>query len=291
MARIPCGRPLLYAKLLRTMSDDLADAMDVAVRAARHGGQVAVARMGDPGYLKWKGNRDVVAEASLEVQEALVSAIRADYPRDGIFAEEGPDDQPLPVDAERLWIIDPICGSLNFVQGIPHFGISIALRAEGRVRVGVVYDPTRDELFAARANASATLNGRNIVVQQISEGSEAWNGAVVGTDWPYDGERRRRARSIVSVMTDQVTDCSMMGSPALGLCYVAAGRLHAYWHLDLKIWDIAAASLILERAGAVLTDAHGMTWLYSDGGYVATNNVIHNSLLNCIRPMLEAQPT
>jgi myo-inositol-1(or 4)-monophosphatase len=241
--------------------------------------------------LKWKGERNVVTEASLQVQDVLVSTIRAEYPGDGILAEEGPDDQPVPVDADRLWIADPVCGSLNFLQGIPHFGISIALRSEGRIQVGVVYDPCRGELFSATAGAPATLNGQHIVVQQISEGAEAWNGAVVGTDWPYDGERRRRARSIVSVMADQVTDCSIMGSPALGLCYVAAGRLHAYWHLDLRIWDVAAASLILERAGAILTDAHGMTWLHSDGGYVATNNVIHNSLLNCIRPMLgEAQP-
>lgn len=268
------------------MSTSFSTCLDTAVNAARAAGTLAVSRIGDPGYLKWKGNRDVVTEASLLVQEAVVSAIRAEHPGDGIFTEEGPDDQPMPVDAERLWIIDPICGSLNFVQGIPHFAISIALRAEGRIQVGVVYDPCRQELFAAAADRPAALNGRSIVVQQISEGADAWNGAIVGTDWPYDGERRRRARSIVPVMADQVADCSLMGSPALGLCYVAAGRLHAYWHLDLKIWDVAAASVILERAGAVLTDAQGMTWLHSDGGYVATNNVVHNSLLNCIRPLL-----
>ena len=75
----------------------------------------------------------------------------------------------------------------------------------------------------------------------------------------------------------------MMGSPALGLCSVAAGRLHAYWHLDLRIWDVAAAGLILQRAGGVLTDAQGMTWLYSDGGYVGSNLVVHNSTLSCIK--------
>ena len=191
-----------------------------------------------------------------------------------------------PVDAEHLWIIDPICGSLNFVQGIPYFGISIALRWEGNIRVGVVYDPCRDELFAATTETSATLNGRNIVVQQISEGLEAWSSAIVGTDWPRSGERREQARLILGLMLDQVNECNLMGSPALGICNVAAGRLHAYWHLDLKIWDIAAASLILQRAGGVLTDADGMTWLYSDGGYIATNTVIHGWMLNCIRPVL-----
>ncbi|MBI4460712.1 MAG: hypothetical protein HY648_11730, partial [Acidobacteria bacterium] len=83
-----------------------------------------------------------------------------------------------------------------------------------------------------------------------------------------------------------VTECNLMGSPALGIANVAAGRLHAYWHLDLKIWDIAAASLILQRAGGILTDAQGNTWLYSDGGYLASNQVIHGSALNCIQAVV-----
>lgn len=262
------------------------EALEVAAEAARAGGRVALARLGHPGYLTWKGHRDVVSEASLQVQDAIVASLSADFPDSGILTEEGPEEAPVPVDAKHLWIVDPICGSLNFVQGLPYFGISIALRSEGSIRVGVVYDPCRDELFTAAKDAPARLNGQQITVQQISEGSEAWASAIVGTDWPRSGERRRQARSIVDVMVDQVVECSLMGSPALGMCGVAAGRLHAYWHLDLKIWDIAAASLILERAGGMLTDAHGMTWLYSNGGYVASNTVIHGSMLNCIQPML-----
>lgn len=269
-----------------TIRMELGRALEVATRAARNGGQVARARLGSPGYLKWKGRRDVVSEASLHVQEAIVSTILAEFPDAGVLSEEGPDDDPVPVDAEHLWIVDPICGSLNFVQGIPHFGISIALRFEGTIRAAVVYDPSRDELFEATTGSGATLNGRPIVVQQLSEGLEAWNRAVVGTDWPPSGERRKQARLIVDAMVDQVTECSLMGSPALGICHVAAGRLHAYWHLDLKIWDIAAASLILERAGGVFTDADGMSWLHSDGGYIASNGVIHGSTLNCIQPIL-----
>jgi myo-inositol-1(or 4)-monophosphatase len=269
------------------MNPEDARDLEVAARAARAGGRVARARMGDPGYLRWKGHRDVACEASLQVQEAIVTTLLDATPSAGVFAEEGPEDAVVPVDAPELWIVDPICGSLNFVQGLPHFGISIALRSQGRIRAAVVYDPCRDEMFAATADAAATLNSRAIVVQQISEGSEAWSGAILGTDWPYSGERRQQARAIVQVMIDQVTECTMMGSPALGLCHVAAGRLHAYWHLDLKIWDVAAASLILERAGAIFTDARGMTWLYSDGGYLATNGVIHNSLLSCMQPWLD----
>ena len=272
---------------LSTGSIDIVQAREVAVRAAREGGKVAKARLGDPGYLKWKGHRDVVSQASLQVQETIVSTILGEFPDAAILAEEGPDDAPLPLDAEHLWIVDPICGSLNFVQGIPYFGISIALRSEGNLRLGVVYDPCRDELFEATNEGSATLNGQTIAVQQISEGLEAWSSAIVGTDWPHNGERRDQTRVIVGLMLDQVGECNLMGSPALGLCNVAAGRLHAYWHLDLKIWDIAAAALILQRAGGILTDAHGMSWLFSDGGYIATNTVIHGWALNCVRTVLE----
>lgn len=145
-----------------------ARALAVAVRAAREGGRVAKARLGRPGYVTWKGARDVVSEASLQVQEAIVSSLLAEFPHAGVLAEEGPEDAPLPVDAAKLWIVDPICGSLNFVQGIPHFAISIALRSEGRIRAAVVYDPCRDELFEATTETSATLNGEQIGVQQTN---------------------------------------------------------------------------------------------------------------------------
>jgi myo-inositol-1(or 4)-monophosphatase len=270
-----------------TGSIEIPRALEVAIRAARNGGDVAMARLGKPGYLKWKGLRDVTCEASLEVQEAIVSTLLSEFPESAILAEEGPEDAPLPVDAEHLWIVDPICGSMNFVQGIPYFAISIALRTAGNIQLGVVYDPCRDELFQATTETQAMLNGDKIVVQQIYEGIEAWSAAMVGTDWPRSGERREQARMIVGLMLDQVNELSLMGSPGLGLCNVAAGRFHAYWHLDLKIWCIAAASLILQRAGGILTDAHGNTWLYSDGGYIATNNVIHGWLLNCLRPVLD----
>src|SRR4051812_13528321 len=262
--------------------------LEVAIKAARQGGAIALQRLGNPGYLKWKGARDVVSDASLEVQQAIINTILAEYPGAGILAEEGPDDEALPLDAEQLWIVDPICGSLNFVQGIPYFAVSVALRSQGEIVAGVVYDPCRDELFAATLDGPATLNGHSMTVQQISEGIEAWSAAIVGTDWPRSGERRDQARLIVGLMMDQIGELNLMGSPALGICNVAAGRMHAYWHLDLRIWDIAAASLILQRAGGVLTDAAGVSWLFSDGGYIATNSIIHGWTLNTIRAVLES---
>ena len=191
------------------MQDD--QALEVAVRAARTGGQVALARLGKPDYQRWKGHRDVVSGATLEVQDAILSVLKAETPDFGILAEEGPEDEPVPLDAEYLWIVDPICGSLNYVQGIPYFGVSIALRAHGGIRVGAVYDPCRDEMFAATLEGRATLNGEAATVQQIAEGYEAFEKSWVGYDWPRERSKLDQALLIAQVMAGQVVSMTAMG--------------------------------------------------------------------------------
>ena len=264
-----------------------AQALEVAVRAARRGGEVALARLGTADYMRWKRHRDVVSGAAIEAQDTILDVLGHETPGFGVLAEEGPEDEAVPLDAEYLWIVDPICGSLNYVQGIPYFGVSIALRTQGAIRVGAVYDPCRDEMFAASLSSHATLNGQTIAVQQISEGYDAFEKAWVGTDWPHAQDRFDQAMEIATIMSRQVISLSAMGSPALGLCSVACGRMHAYWALDLKIWDLAAGGLILTRAGGTLTDDHGNSWLYSGGGYIASNSVIHGWTLRCLQRVLE----
>jgi myo-inositol-1(or 4)-monophosphatase len=266
---------------------DDAQALAIASRAARAGGEIARARLGRPDVMRWKGHRDVIAGPALQVQSAITEVLQRETPSFGILAEEGPEDEPLPLDAEQLWIVDPICGSLNYVQGIPYFGVSIALRSGGALRVGVVYDPLRDELFAASLSSPATLNGQVINVQQISEGYEAFEKAWVGTDWPHQHDKLAQALQIAGVMANQVIALGAMGSPALGICNVAVGRWHAYWALDLKIWDVAAAAVILQRAGGTLTDEHGASWLFSTGGYIASNSIIHGWTLRCLQRVLQ----
>ncbi len=262
---------------------DINHALEVARRAARAGGKIARTRLANPGYLKWIGRRDLATEASLEVQEAIVTVLSAEFPDAGILAKLGPEDAIVPVEASELWLVDSASGSLNFAHGIPHFAITIALRAAGDIRLGVVYDPCRDEMFEATPGTPARLNGEIIVVRQILEGQEAWNNAMVGADWAESGELRAQTKTILGTMENQVIECNLLGSPALGICYVAAGRTHLYWHLDLTIWDVAAPGLILEQAGGVLTDRDGNSWLYSDGGYIGSNNVVHGWALGCIR--------
>lgn len=251
------------------------EARELATRAAYRGGKLALSRLGDTGDLRWKGHRDVVPEAALLVQETIVSMLQEESPGDSILAEEGPEDEPLDVGAERLWIVDPICGSLNFIQSIPFFAVSIALRVRGQLRVGAVYDPARDEMFSASLNEGAYLNDRPIMVIAQAEGPEFWERAWVACDLPREGPMRREAMTAFQLVSKEVLHHLILGSPALGLCYVAAGRLHAYWTLDAKPWDVAAAGVILQKAGGQISDAEGGSWLHSDGGYVAANYASH----------------
>ena len=264
-----------------------------AIRAARVGGEMALARRDDPGYLRYKGLRDLQAGAVLDIQQGIVDVIREEFPEDGFLLEETTEESDsegrlLTTDAtERLWIIDPICGSWNFNQRIPLYAVCVGCRTNGRDEVGVVHDPCNDELFRAAFGKGAYLNDRPIFVRKVSDGDEAYRQALVGTDLPGGAEDRARALFVNRSLGTEVKQLWVLGSPALGLCYVAAGRLHAYFSLDLQLWDVAAASVILTEAGGVLTDITGGPWLFSEAGQLATNGVIHGGMLRAIKPALE----
>jgi myo-inositol-1(or 4)-monophosphatase len=257
-----------------------------AIRAARAGGRLALAHLGNPLYFKVKDRRDLLVGASVVVQDGIRDTLLGEYPDDGFLGEEGPDDEELPVNAERLWIVDPIDGSTNFFRGVPHFAISIGFRDAQRFRLGVVYDPVRDELFSARFGDGARLNSEPIYVHIPGEGEDAYELSLIGTDLPGSTEARVEALRAATHIGNRMLGLVMMGSPALGLCYVAAGRMHAYFHLKLHLWDVAGAAVILEEAGAAFTNGKGSSWLYSDGSYLASNGRIHGGMLRLLHAAL-----
>jgi myo-inositol-1(or 4)-monophosphatase len=158
--------------------------------------------------------------------------------------------------------------------------VSVGFLADGAWQVGVVYEPERDAMYSAIDGRGAYLNGRQIVVDQFADGVEAFQRAAVGIDWPSDMDARKEMLSVVSTLVPVVLSVRAIGSPALGLCYVAAGRLHGYSALDLRPWDVAPAGVILQAAGGVLTNFSGSSWYHSpDGGYVASNAIVHGRLL------------
>jgi myo-inositol-1(or 4)-monophosphatase len=269
--------------------DDLEQVLAVAEQAARLGGEIARAKIDEPGqYYSWKRSRDPFVAQSLVVQEAILQTIRASFPDAAVLAEEGPEDEEMPVAADPLWIVDPICGSLNYMHRDPDYTVSVGYLSDGAWKVGVVYEPERDAMYTAmEGGGGAFRNGQRIVVDQFADGAEAWSAAAVAVDWPGDLEARKEMLTVVSTILPAITSLRIMGSPALALCHVASGRLHGYSALDLRPWDVAPAGVILQCAGGTLTNFSGSSWYHSpDGGYVASNSIIHGRLLQSSQALI-----
>ena len=232
---------------------DLAFATSIAVTA----GRLIMDRYERVERVDYKSARDIVTEVDHLSEELIISAIRARYPGDAILAEESGAHATQSGDAPtagrgRVWIIDPIDGTINYANGIPFFCVSIGLAIDGRPVAGVVIDPTRNELFAAAADGPATLNDRPITASDKDKLSDfviqmALSGRAAAT-------RSRAVRKEIRISRS-------MGSSALALAYVANGRFDAFIQQGgMSNWDVAAAGLIAERAGAVVTDMAGGSW-------------------------------
>lgn len=264
-------------------TDDDARRLEVASRAAREGGRLAREHLGDPLYIKVKGRRDIMVGAALLVQDAIRDILLAEYPDDAVLGEEGEDDDVLPVNAEHLWVVDPIDGSINYLQQLPLFAVSIAYRDAQGFRVGVVYDPMRDELFSARLGGGAFLNGEQVYVHRPGEGEDIYDQMVIATDLPGEADERLSALRAATHVANRMLSLVILGAPSLALSYLAAGRVHGYVAQRLHLWDIAAGGLIVQEAGGIFTNLTGGSWLHSDGGYLATNSAIHGVLLRLLK--------
>ena len=228
-----------------------------ATELARTAGRVLMDHYERVERIDYKSARDVVTEVDHLSEALIIAAIRERYPGDGILAEEsgahagGEGDAPTS-GSGRVWIIDPVDGTINYANGIPFFCVSIGLAVDGRPSVGVVLDPTRDELFAAAADGPATLNGEPIT----ASGKDKLSDFVV--------QMALSGRSVVSrarAVRKQIRISRSMGSSALGLVYVANGRFDAFIQQSgMSNWDVAAAALIAERAGATVTAMDGGPW-------------------------------
>jgi myo-inositol-1(or 4)-monophosphatase len=262
-------------------SDELAFSLGLAVRA----GEVLMAHYERLEQIDYKSARDVVTEADHLSEALILDAIRARYPDDAILAEESGEHRAVAGEAPtsgkgRVWIVDPLDGTVNYANGIPFFCVSIGMVDGGRPAVGVVHDPTRHETFAATSGGPATLEGRAIRTSDKERLSDfvismALNGRAVAT-------RNRNVRKAIRIPRS-------MGSAALALAYVANGRFDAFIQQGgLSTWDIAAAGLIAERAGARVTSMTGTPWFdvtHSPAsiGILAAPAVHHRTLLDLVR--------
>ena len=261
--------------------DELAFSLGLAVRA----GEVLMAHYERLEQIDYKSARDVVTEADHLSEALILDAIRARYPDDAILAEESGEHRAVAGEAPtsgkgRVWIVDPLDGTVNYANGIPFFCVSIGMVDGGRPAVGVVHDPTRHETFAATSGGPATLEGRAVRTSDKERLSDfvvsmALNGRAVAT-------RNRNVRKAVRIPRS-------MGSAALALAYVANGRFDAFIQQGgLSTWDIAAAGLIAERAGARVTSMAGAPWFdvtHSPAsiGILAAPPAHHGTLLDLVR--------
>jgi myo-inositol-1(or 4)-monophosphatase len=242
----PAGAPA-------TRDDELAFTLALATRA----GALLMDRYERLEQIDYKSARDVVTEADHLSEALIVEAIRARYPDDAILAEETGEHRAVAGEAPtsgrgRVWIVDPLDGTVNYANGIPVFCVSIGLVIDGVPAVGVIVDPTRNETFAARDGGPATLNGRPVVASTKEKLSDCViSMALAGRSATLRGRNVRR----------QVRISRSMGSAALALAYVANGRFDAFVQQGgLSSWDIAAAGLIAERGGARVTALDGAPW-------------------------------
>jgi len=222
---------------------DAAELLDVAVECARTAGALLLERFGSERVLATKStSTDLVSAADLAAEQAIRDILARRVPDDAIMGEEGDDTAGT---SGRRWIVDPLDGTVNFLYGLPQWGVSVA--CEGLA--GAVYDPTRDELFTATADGSAQCNGIDLEPTPPEDLAHA----LVATGFGYDAGRRALQAEVAARVVPRARDIRRGGSAALDLAWTAAGRLDAYYERGVNLWDVAAGELICARAGLTVT--------------------------------------
>lgn len=251
----------------------MTDYLTVCEQAARAGGQVLRDWAGRF-TVREKGRSDLVTEADLAAQAAIREILLGAYPEHGFLGEEG-DDRDSAVDGFR-WIVDPLDGTTNYVHGVPQFAVSVALERQGDLLAATVYDPTAEECFTASAGAGARLNGTPISVSSV----EAFSKALVAVSFPTNLTRQSPdIAAFIEVLLDSQA-IRRMGSAALNLAYVAAGRFDACFATDTKSWDVAAGWLLVREAGGLVTDFRAQPATLSPARFAAAaNSRLHSELL------------
>ena len=262
---------------------DLEAVQQVAIQAARDAGAVAMQYFGGTLQANTKQSSiDVVTKADKEAEVIIVDALLKQFPNHHIVGEEG-GGQGAPAEvAEYSWHVDPLDGTTNFANGIPHFCTSIALADKNMTPVvAVVYNPYADELFTAVHGEPTTLNGKPTSVSQ----STTLINSVLSTGFPYnrqtnpDNNIANWAKLMLKTRTVRY-----MGSAALNFAFVAAGRFDGYWEFGINTWDSMAGILLVLNAGGKVTNFHGdaSSSVYTHGQYIATNGHIHEQLMHSL---------
>jgi len=253
--------------------DEFSKAGEAAVREA---GRYLRANFGRRAETSYKGAVDLVTPFDLGAQDLLVGRLASAFPTHGFLAEEG---LARTGSSDCRWIIDPLDGTTNYAHAFPVFSVSAALECAGRLVLGWVYDPMREEMFRAEAGHGATRDGAAVRASEVA----ALEKGLLATGFPYD-VRTSRVNNLCHwerfiVRAQAIRRC---GSAALDLAYVACGRFDGFWELKLKPWDIAAGALLVLEAGGRATGFDGAAFALDAPGLVASNGLLHAEMLQVL---------
>lgn len=255
--------------------------LNIAVRAARRAGEIIVRSLVHLEGLQVasKGRNDFVSEVDRAAEREIIAFIHKHYPDHAILAEESGASG----ENDTLWIIDPLDGTTNFLHGFPVFAVSIAVQQRGRLEIGVIYDPMRQEIFSAVRGAGAHLENRRMRVSR----QRGLDGALLATGFPF---RENDANAecyfhMFRALTALTAGIRRPGAAALDLAYVAAGRVDGFWELGLKPWDTAAGTLLIQEAGGRVGTLTGEP--YRLGPYIAAGNPkVYEALIATLAPFV-----
>lgn len=251
--------------------------------AAWRAGQVIREHYADPGSVREKGPRDLVTDTDLAAQAAALGVIHERHPEHVILAEEDPVGQPhgeerWEIPGDVVWMVDPLDGTTNYTTGLPMVCTSVGVAIDGEPAAGVIYDPLREELFMGVRGQGASLNGRPLAPLQ----PHGLDKSVVSLDWAHDPSKRDRSLAVVSALAARCRTVRALGSAALGLAYVAQGRVDFYFNFGLQPWDIAAGAVIIREVGGVLCHPGGEALQLGKPAIFAA----HPALLDEVLPLM-----
>ncbi len=252
--------------------------LNFAKQLAFDAGSLLVQRLGSA-QVSHKGDIDLVTEADIAAEQLIIDRIRSYYPRHSILAEESGEAVTFQSGGEWKWIIDPLDGTTNYAHGYPCFCVSIGLEHNGVLEIGVVYDPMRNEMFAAERGQGTTLNDRRVRVSNVEELSRA----MLCTGFPYNVRERPDFTREFAIFTMNAQAVRRDGSAAIDLAYVACGRFDGFWEDGLNPWDMAAGVLLIKEAGGRVTNYQNQPLSIYTKKVVATNGLVHDAMLEFLK--------
>lgn len=253
--------------------------LNFAIETAKDAGRVLMEKFGRIEAVTKKGDINLVTEADLASEALIIERIKSHFPRHSILAEEAGNAVIIGDDGGHKWIIDPLDGTTNFAHGYPCFCVTIALEHDGEIVLGVTYDPTRDELFAAERGRGATLNGKSMRVSA----TDSLGDALIVTGFPYDIARRNDFARHLTQMLLSCRGVRRDGSAAIDMAYVACGRFDGFWEEGLNPWDMAAGILLIEEAGGRVSNYDGSEFDLYQPPVLASNGLIHAEMSAILR--------